>query len=48
MKKVKSDEKWQTILFFGFFQKNIEQCRKKRKMMKMGKTLMKKVKIDEE
>ena len=29
------------IIFFAFFQKNIEKCRKKWKMMKMGKILMK-------
>ena len=32
---------------FWIFQKNIEKCGKERKMMKMGKILMEKVKIDE-
>ena len=35
------------MIFFGFFQKNIEKCRKKWKMMKMGQILMRKVKVDE-
>ena len=39
--------KMKTIIFFGFFQKNMETCRKKWKMMKIGQILMKKVKIDE-
>ena len=33
---------WKTkkVIFFGFFQKNIEQRRKNWKMMKMGQILM--------
>ena len=33
-------------IFSGDFQKNMEKCRKKIKMMKMGQILMKKVKFD--
>ena len=32
---------------FWIFQKNMEKCPKKLKMMKMGQILMKKVKVDE-
>ena len=32
-------------IFFGFFQENMEKCRKKRKIMKKGHILLKKVKI---
>ena len=35
------------IIIFGFFQKNMETCRKEWKMMKIGQILMNKVKIDE-
>ena len=42
-----SQNQWQMkrIIFFGFFQKNMEQCRKRWKMMKMGEILMVKVTI---
>ena len=39
--------KMKKIMFVGFFQENMEKCLKKWKMMKKGKILMKKVKIDE-
>ena len=39
--------KMKTIFFFGFFQKNMENCRKKWKMIKIGQILRKKGKIDE-
>ena len=35
------------IIFFDFFQENMEKCRKKWKMMKKGHILLKKAKIDE-
>ena len=34
--------KMKKIIFVGFFQENMEQCRKKRKMMKQGHILLKK------
>ena len=37
--------KMKKIIIFGFFQKNMEKCRKMWKMMKMGQILMKTVKI---
>ena len=35
------------IMFFGFFQEDMEKCRRKWKMMKKGHVVLKKAKIDD-
>ena len=47
MEKVRIDEKWKRIIFFGFFSEKYGKMSKKVKNDENGQILMKKVQIDE-